>query len=82
MGGNEQQACPILGGVALIYCGCVLFDIFFHRQGSSDTVAMTNEEGLFEYCIQRDLLTLGWIHVCLTVDPLFCLLLLGLFIWY
>lgn len=32
------------------------------QTGTSDTCAMTNEEELFEYCMARSLLTLGWIH--------------------
>jgi proteasome lid subunit RPN8/RPN11 len=32
------------------------------QTGTSDTCAMTNEEELFEYCMSRNLLTLGWIH--------------------
>jgi len=32
------------------------------QSGTSDTVEMQNEEDLFDFCLGRDLLMLGWIH--------------------
>lgn len=37
------------------------------QKGTSDSCMTTNEEELFDYQDQHNLITLGWIHVCLNI---------------
>ena len=46
------------------------------QSGTSDSCATENEEDLFEYQDNHDLITLGWIHVsyCTNAQDLECIL--------
>ncbi|RHZ30246.1 hypothetical protein DYB31_014419 [Aphanomyces astaci] len=56
------ETCGILAGSLKDQRLSITTLIIPKQEGSSDTCTMTHEEDLFEYCIQHDLLTLGWIH--------------------
>ncbi|KAF0682631.1 Aste57867_25268 [Aphanomyces stellatus] len=56
------ETCGILAGTLKDQKLSITTLIIPKQQGSADTCTMTNEEDLFEFCIARDLLTLGWIH--------------------
>ncbi|ETV82773.1 hypothetical protein, variant 1 [Aphanomyces astaci] len=56
------ETCGILAGSLKDQRLSITTLIIPKQEGSSDTCIMTHEEDLFEYCIQHDLLTLGWIH--------------------
>ncbi|KAI5806108.1 hypothetical protein EDC01DRAFT_720349 [Geopyxis carbonaria] len=52
-----------------ILCGTLVQNAFFisrlvipEQEATSDTCAMKDEEGLFQYCDTEDLMVLGWIH--------------------
>ena len=52
-----------------ILCGQLISNAFFtthllipEQEATSDTCDTLNEEGLFDYCDNNDLITLGWIH--------------------
>ncbi|RHY72443.1 hypothetical protein DYB38_014351 [Aphanomyces astaci] len=57
------ETCGILAGSLKDQRLSITTLIIPKQEGSSDTCTMTHEEDLFEYCIQHDLLTLGWIHL-------------------
>lgn len=59
---NNLETCGIL-------CGTIMSNALFisrlvipEQEGTSDMCEMTNENALFEYCTQEDLIVLGWIH--------------------
>lgn len=56
------ETCGILCGVLMendLWVSCLVIP---KQSGTSDTCSTTNEDELFEYLDQEDLLTLGWIH--------------------
>ncbi|RQM20102.1 hypothetical protein B5M09_004930 [Aphanomyces astaci] len=64
------ETCGILAGSLKDQRLSITTLIIPKQEGSSDTCIMTHEEDLFEYCIQHDLLTLGWIHaIAIVVAP-------------
>ena len=59
---NNLETCGML-------CGTIMSNALFisrlvipEQEGTSDMCEMTNENALFEYCTQEDLIVLGWIH--------------------
>ncbi|CAK4072290.1 unnamed protein product [Aphanomyces euteiches] len=56
------ETCGILAGTLKDQELSITTLVIPKQQGSSDTCTMTHEEELFEFCIEHDLLTLGWIH--------------------
>lgn len=37
--------------------------VFVRVQASADNCEMTDEDALLDYCLSKNLITLGWIHV-------------------
>ncbi|CEG39330.1 metalloprotease family [Plasmopara halstedii] len=56
------ETCGILAGVLHGQKLIVTTLIIPKQEGTSDMCNMTNEEELFDFCYNNELLTLGWIH--------------------
>ncbi|KAG0274215.1 hypothetical protein BGZ95_010003 [Linnemannia exigua] len=59
---RKLETCGILAGVLSHNKLTVTTLIIPKQTATSDTCSTTNEDELFEYQIERDLMTLGWIH--------------------
>ncbi|TGZ84427.1 hypothetical protein EX30DRAFT_362308 [Ascodesmis nigricans] len=59
---RNLETCGILAGTLLQNALFISRLIIPEQESTSDTCAMTDEESLFSYCSEEDLLVLGWIH--------------------
>lgn len=61
---NNVETCGILAG-RLSYNRLIISHIIVPKQsGTSDSCTTMSEEDIFEIQDQKNLITLGWIHVC------------------
>lgn len=57
------ETCGVLAGRVAAKGQLLMTTLVIPKQtGGPDTCAMTDEAGLFNYCMGNDLITLGWIH--------------------
>jgi len=65
---RKIETCAILAGTLSKNTFFITTMIVPKQEGTTDTCSTTNEEELFEYQMNNDLLTLGWIHTHPTQD--------------
>ncbi|KAK4511924.1 uncharacterized protein ATC70_003923 [Mucor velutinosus] len=63
---NNVETCGILSGKLKNNQFFVTSLIIPNQMGTSDTCTTKDEEAIFEYQDERGLITLGWIHVCIS----------------
>jgi len=62
-GERGVETCGVLGGRLVARGELQVTTLIVPKQtGGPDTCAMTNEDELFNYCMDASLLTMGWIH--------------------
>lgn len=61
---NNKETCGILAGKLERNRLLVTHLLIPEQTGSPDSCVTHNEEDIFDYQDQHNLITLGWIHVC------------------
>lgn len=62
---NNKETCGILAGKLEKNRLLVTHLLIPEQTGSPDSCVTHNEEDIFDYQDQHNLITLGWIHVCI-----------------